>query len=448
MLKKGSSYCFYGKFLVLFGIMTAQCISRKSHPAYCGIEPEFTPTIPPLNTTKDVILKQVIVVIRHGDRTADNPWNAIPGTFASKRNCWPGDNAVYDCQLTDMSIPGLSKKDISLEVSRLYRKIYMEGRNISPGTCMTAQLTSRGYLQQRDGNGKMLRNAYVTKTPFLPKELNAKDLDLFYLRSDDKSRTIQSAESLFLGLYPTQERKNHESLIIDINTEDLVLTNMIENINTCPKVGDLKTEAEASQTYKNFWQNQQNFINQLSSIIGTAMTASTVLKLHDCVMVHLCHDLPIPNGLTDDVLDQLVYVYEWSNAYLGLYPNVTYHTQLGIGFLLQEIFHVMQTSMANTTNFPKFVLFSGHDTTLLPILLAYGLRDIKNTQSVAYASHIVYEIYEEKRGSYYIRFIYNATEYLIPGCDDVLCSFDIFSQLMEELLPIDVETTCASSIDD
>jgi len=173
------------------------------------------------------------------------------------------------------------------------------------------------------------------------------------------------------------------------------------------------------------------------------MDAVDVLSFHDCLMVHLCNDLKAPNGITKDLINKLVHFHDWSDAYIYSYPNITYRAQIGIGFLLQEIYDVMQTSLANTTSYPNFALFSGHDTSILPILVSYGLQSTNNPQAVAYSSHLVFETYQDNEGVGYVRFIYNSQEYLIPGCDGVLCSFDIFAKITEELLPRDIETTCA-----
>ncbi len=44
--------------------------------------------------------------------------------------------------------------------------------------------------------------AYIQEAGLLPAALTDDDIKLFYLRSDDSSRTIMSGQALFSGMYP------------------------------------------------------------------------------------------------------------------------------------------------------------------------------------------------------------------------------------------------------
>jgi hypothetical protein len=86
----------------------------------------------------------------------------------------------------------------------LFRSVFIDGPDAVQGTCEPGQLVEDG-IRMHLLNGKRLRDAYVHKTPFLPKDIVNRTLadmnDKFYLRSTDWRRTRQSAFALFTGLY-------------------------------------------------------------------------------------------------------------------------------------------------------------------------------------------------------------------------------------------------------
>merc|ERR1712196_57552 len=65
-----------------------------------------------------------------------------------------------------------------------------------------------------------------------------------------------------------------------------------------------------------------------------------------------------------------------------------------------------QNQNQNNDSKKKFVIFSGHDSTIVPILCSLGIYE---NIWPPYASNIVFEIatYKRNRNKYYIRTIYN-----------------------------------------
>lgn len=80
----------------------------------------------------------------------------------------------------------------------------------------------------------------------------------------------------------------------------------------------------------------------------------------------------------------------------------------------------------------KLCLFSAHDTTLLPMLVAMGVFDNKWPP---YAAAIAFELYEEEnegigakrgKGDMFVRVSYNNKPLSIPGCEGVYCPLATF----------------------
>jgi len=80
----------------------------------------------------------------------------------------------------------------------------------------------------------------------------------------------------------------------------------------------------------------------------------------------------------------------------------------------------------------KMHLFSGHDTTLMPLLHAL---DIHDSRWPPYAASITFELYKDERNSeHYVRVLYLNEEQTLPACGKALCPLPQFKQAMSKFL--------------
>ena len=117
------------------------------------------------------------------------------------------------------------------------------------------------------------------------------------------------------------------------------------------------------------------------------------------------------------------------------YPTPVANAQAGIGFLLDEMKDYMLAVVTNSTSFPqyKLTLWSGHDTTLVPLLVAFNQW---NGVWAQYASQMQFEIYQSRsQGTYSIRIAYNGKNLVLPGCETEVCDWDTFYTFLLTLLP-------------
>lgn len=108
----------------------------------------------------------------------------------------------------------------------------------------------------------------------------------------------------------------------------------------------------------------------------------------DCLRTHHCHNLSWPQGMTDALYNRTWVEFSWQVFNLFKYPSVAANAQVGIGFLLKDIWRVcssvvlivsciiMHCSVPQNINssvqgkeVQKFLLFSGHDTTCESVIL-------------------------------------------------------------------------------
>ena len=85
-------------------------------------------------------------------------------------------------------------------------------------------------------------------------------------------------------------------------------------------------------------------------------------------------------------------------------------------------------------------LFSGHDTTLMPLLRALGLEESFWTP---YGANITLELYEDMtkkdETNHLVRVLYQHEEKLIPGCDGIMCPIDKFRKVVSKYILDDAE---------
>jgi len=401
---------------VLVSIVTCDQVRDQ----VCGYDyPSYYPPV----TLSDAVLIQSQVVIRHGDRT---PWQG--------NLCWPSASNTFSCSLADTSIPDNDPSKFSASPSRLYRKRIMPGRNSYPGDCLTGQLTSRGYNQHLS-NGRKFYSAYTKASLISPSYTETE----IYLRSDNEERTVQSAQALFMGMYNLSSIS--QTQIIDIHTMDRNNDDMTINSWLCPVTTDLQDAAHNSPEYLYHIKTvMEPLWEEMTNLYGEPVTQDNFNDLLDCSVVYYCNNFTLPDGVDGSFILSMNQAQAWQWSYTYAYPNVELGSQTGIGFLIQDIYDAMKRSVAQlsskadrqSTNYTNLVLYSGHDTTILPLLVAYRVDD---GYLPHYASTLFWELFRLKDNSLRVRMVYNEKELSIPGCDSVYCDYNTFLKITETLLP-------------
>ncbi|KNE54896.1 hypothetical protein AMAG_00841 [Allomyces macrogynus ATCC 38327] len=109
--------------------------------------------------------------------------------------------------------------------------------------------------------------------------------------------------------------------------------------------------------------------------------------------------------------------------------------------------HVQHMRASGTAKPPRFALYSGHDTTLVPLMAALGVWD--HTWP-PFASHLTLELFQSKspastqraEDSHFVRLRHNGTNLRVPACqepgahypgDPSLCTYAAFKALVDEV---------------
>ncbi|KAG0168619.1 hypothetical protein DFQ28_005104 [Apophysomyces sp. BC1034] len=287
---------------------------------------------------------------------------------------------------------------------------------------------------------------------FLPDVFDDKSV---YLRSSDYGRTQESVQQLIAGgLYPPEKRA--PEFVLKIRTRDPREDNMFPNPN-CHRLRQLakeftKTVAEmCADDLRSISERLKNYVNEVS--LDSHPSANGIL---DTLVSAQVHGFSIPDDIDDKLLRDVedVVVKEW---FYGAIQSQEVR-RLGLGRLAGDI----QDRMVRRANGSdkeigedeyKLAVYSGHDTTVGPLLIILGGFDMRWPP---FGSSIIFELFKQKGSSgwkglftkqedHYVRVRYNNKVLELPGCSDKgkhhangdksLCTLDAFKKIVKDSIP-------------
>lgn len=185
-----------------------------------------------------------------------------------------------------------------------------------------------------------------------------------------------------------------------------------------------------------------NLTSSLNDIFGAGYwTWSDNL---DCMMSTVCSNREIPSvgpTMTSSLFNDAINYTEFKYAYMSTY-NKSYYSKLALGRIVYDIRTRIEYAI-NSTDYNNFVLYSGHDTTIMP-LLAGILGNNWDRKWANYASMVSIEIYNSsiEGNSDLFRIIYNGVQQQVPGCQKTgLCNISLLLEALsygQETMPCDL----------
>uniref|UniRef100_H3D8V2 Acid phosphatase 6, lysophosphatidic n=1 Tax=Tetraodon nigroviridis TaxID=99883 RepID=H3D8V2_TETNG len=351
-------------------------------------------------------LKLVQVLFRHGART---PLKSIPNVMEVKAQWEPKllePPAHTHINYVVTNLHGGPKPPAPVEDS--YRKMMLTGGSF-PG-----QLTTLG-MQQLYDLGRALRTRYMEEKAFLSPAFSLAEV---YVRSTNIVRTIESAKCLVAGLFQ-QEQED----VLTILTEAAESEVLYPNYHGCKMLkilcGHRWTE---SSTLPDIAADLQSIHRALG--IAADQRVDFVL-IRDDMVARQAHGLPCPPALDtwkstieQRAVDMMSHLYQ---------PNKREALQLSVGPLLHILLSNMEEKVQGSSSEPgsrKLFLYSAHDTTLMPCLMALGIFDMRWPP---YAADLTLELYQHRQTrEAFVKVSYVGQDQLIPGCSGLYCPLEEF----------------------
>ncbi|KAI1885230.1 hypothetical protein AGOR_G00218030 [Albula goreensis] len=352
-------------------------------------------------------LKLVQVLFRHGART---PLKSIPDVLEAQ---WvpnlleaPAHTQV-NYVVTDLS--GGPRPPAPVEDS--YRA------NTLTGGTYPGQLTTVG-MQQLYDLGERLRKRYIEDMQFLMPEFNPAEV---YVRSTNIVRTIESARCLVAGLF--HQKQGDTVPILTSEAEDEIL---YPNYHGCRLLKLLSGHRWTESV------QLPDIAADLTMIKGALGIAShqrvDFILIRDDMVARETHGLPCPPVLNtwrstveQRAVDMICHIYE---------PSKRQNLQLCVGPLLNILMVNMEDKVqgASSSQNRKLYLYSVHDTTLMPCLMALGIFDMKWPP---YAAEITLELHQHRTTKEaFVKVSYIGQDKLIPGCSGVYCPLKEFKEAL------------------
>lgn len=292
------------------------------------------------------------------------------------------------------------------------------------------QLTAKGMRQEFE-LGTKLHKRYIDEQHLLPAQYDAKTL---YVRSTNYDRTLMSAQSLLLGLYPLgtgpylsgepalpegfqpipihiPRSEKHDPLLIDTDT---------------PKFNELlQTYVYTQAPWKAKEEALRGKYKRWSELTGFEINALYRLQpLADILYIHNLYGLPLPAGLSKEEADEIIETGKWCFT-MKFKPKKIGQT-VATDLLAMIIDFLEKAEHQNTSL--KYVLLMGHDTSILGLL---SVMQVPLEQAPGYASWVNFSLFEKENGERFVEIHFNDKRIALPVCDKTACSVAQLAALLE-----------------
>ncbi|KTD54724.1 histidine phosphatase family protein [Legionella quateirensis] len=295
------------------------------------------------------------------------------------------------------------------------------------------QLTAEG-MRQEYNLGVEFRKKYIEQTHLLPEHY---EYGTLYVRSTDYERTLMSAQSLLLGLYPqgTGPKTTESSTPALPNGfqpipifsapskyDEIILQRLSREEHD-------KLMQQYVYSTKEWLQKNEALKDKYplwSQLIGYTITSLDDLQpIGDTLYIHQIHNAPMPAGLSTTDIETIIDASNWAFMAQERPKQVAnaYSTKI-----MTNIAKFLEKGSKQNSKL-KYVLLSAHDTTVAGALSFLGAPLYK---APPYASNLNFSLYESGSNYYTVKVTYNNTPVSIPACGGTVCELQQFINLIKD----------------
>jgi lysosomal acid phosphatase len=288
-------------------------------------------------------------------------------------------------------------------------------------------------MQQEFKLGVEFRKRYIESYHLLPLNYVAETM---YVRSSDFDRTLMSAASVLLGLYPLGTGPHltgelNPALPAGYQPIPIHSVPLAQETLLVPDSNPEKFKALLNKyvfTRKD-WQAKnaelQPKFAAWSKKIGLPIDGLySLYGIGDTLYVYQQHHIALPAELTEEDVQEIIGASRFIAATVfdsdAVGSAVAHDLLTKIGTYFQQISQ-QQTPL-------KFVLFSAHDSTILGVMSAL---QAPFQGEPPYASDLNFLLFDNGHGNYSVKVSLNNEFVSIPRCGGTVCSLSQFMKLIE-----------------
>lgn len=293
-------------------------------------------------------------------------------------------------------------------------------------------LTPEGIAQTHQ-LGIKFRQKYISQWHLLPETYDPKTI---YVRSTDTDRTLMSAQTVLLGLYPmgTGPRlQTEKQFALPVGFQPIPIHTQPHDMDALLLChGQPEKMHKLGHKYMSLhseWQKKQASLAK-DIIAWRAATGCkleglySVGRLADTVMIYEKHGVPLPPSLTKAESKKIQALRDW--IYLTVWQNYPIAASLGHP-LTQTIEGYLQDAHTQKTPL-KYVLFSAHDAS---IALTAGALKAQLPHYPGYSAVLNFSLMEDDEKQHKIHIFYNDKPLSVPGCSGNVCDLQQFEAIVK-----------------
>jgi acid phosphatase len=294
------------------------------------------------------------------------------------------------------------------------------------------QLTAEGMRQEYE-LGKTFRKRYIEDSHLLTPSYQQ---DSIYVRSTDYERTLMSAQSLLMGLYPAgtgPKTDNGNPGLPDSFQPIPIHTAPAEFDRIIIHKVDPQEEKRLMQKYvysTKEWKTKDAALRSKyslwSELTGLPIDALQDLeRIGDALYIHQVHHVPMPDGLSADDIQTIIEAanYAFMAEEKPKPIAAAYSRQM-----MTNIADYIQKGSRESSKL-KYVLLSAHDSTIARALSYMGAPLAK---APPYASNLNFSLYKNDSQNYIVKVTYNGVPVSIPACGGNICQLKPFLDMLRD----------------
>ncbi|KAL6416978.1 hypothetical protein ACFW04_013068 [Cataglyphis niger] len=301
------------------------------------------------------------------------------------------------------------------------------------------QLTNQGKKREYE-LGQVLRSRYkdFLGDLYLP--------NLVVGRSSDYDRTKMSLQLVLTALFPPMDTRQRWNA--DLNWQPIptmYISRIDDNLflaDDCPQFVDEYNRILNLSEIKKEISQFKNMMSKLTELTGKNIeTALDLYYLYNTFVSESSMNLTLPKWAHDyfpdgSLFDGIVFAYK-------IYNFTPLTRRLSVGPMIRAILSNMIAEINSDSPKTKIYLYSGHETNVASMLHAFNLY---KPHVPEYSSAVILELLQQDK-QYYVKFLHYRgippiiDELQIPSCE-ILCPFNKFLDLIQDLIPSDEEMLC------
>jgi acid phosphatase len=285
----------------------------------------------------------------------------------------------------------------------------IKNANYDWGTSLS-ELTAIG-MNQEYNLGRQLRKRYVEQFKLLPKNYQNQSI---YVLSSHTNRTVESAQSLLMGLYPPGTGPvlgNGKAAIKDrvqlVPIMTLTADSKLLQFPYPKYLAVLKKYVYNSPAWQNKTKEVAPNFAKWQKILGNKISGlDDILVIGDVLIVAKAHDKPLPKGLSQDDANKIIALTSRGLADQFKSQKVSY---IMGGKITNRIISDLDKAAVGKSKY-KMTYYSGHDLTLLEIM---GTLGVPLEKAPGYASNLQFELYKNAK-NYTVKLRYDGKYVRLP----------------------------------